>query len=48
MQFALRAGQEHRNLRRRNLQLSLQVDELDKEYLQYVEDISKTNNGGGG
>ena len=40
MQFALR------NLRRRNSQLSLQVDELDKEYLQYVEDISKTNNGG--
>ena len=46
MQFALRAGQEHRNLRRRNSQLSLQVDELGKEYLQYVEDISKTNNGG--
>ena len=46
MQFALRAGQEHRNLRRRNSQLSLQVDELGKEYLQYIEDISKTNNGG--
>jgi hypothetical protein len=30
----------------RDSQLSLQVDELGKEYLQYVEDISKTNNGG--
>ena len=44
--FALRAGQEHRNLRQRNSQLSLQCDELGREFLQYTEDISKTNNGG--
>ena len=44
--FALRAGQEHRNLRLRNSQLSLQYDELGREFLQYTEDISKTNNGG--
>ncbi len=46
MQFALRAAQEHRNLRRENSQLSLQVDEFADQYLQYYEDISKTNNGG--
>ena len=46
IQFALRAEQEHRNLRRENSQLSLQVDEFGNEYLQYYEDISKTNNGG--
>ena len=44
--FALRAGQEHRNLRMRNSQLSIQIDESGAEYLQYVEDISKTNSGG--
>ncbi len=46
IQFALRAGQEHGNARRENSQLSLQVDEFGDEYLQYYEDISKTNNGG--
>lgn len=46
VQFALRAGQEHRNLTLRNSQLSLQCDELGREFLQYTEDISKTNNGG--
>ena len=46
IQFALRTGQEHRNLRSKNSQLSLQVDEVGSEYLQYVEDNSKTNNGG--
>ncbi|XP_022810328.1 uncharacterized protein LOC111347344 [Stylophora pistillata] len=46
VQFALRAGQEHRNLRLRNSQLSLQCDELGREFLQYTEDIRKTNNGG--
>ena len=45
-QFALRAGEEHRNLRLRNSQLSLRCDELGREFLQYTEDISKTNNGG--
>ena len=44
--FALRAGQEHRNLRLRNSQLSLQCDEFGREFLQYTEDISKKNNGG--
>ena len=46
IQFALRAGQEHRNLRFKNSQLSLQRDESGNEFLQYMEDISKTNNGG--
>ena len=45
IQFALRAGQEYRNLRPENSQLSLQCDELGREFLQYTEDISKTNNG---
>ena len=40
IQFALRAGQEHRNLRRKNSQLSLQVDEFGDEYLQYITRIS--------
>ena len=44
--FALRAGQEHRNLRMKNSQLSLHTDESGAEYLQYVEDVSKSNNGG--
>ena len=39
--FALRAGQEHRNLRMYNSQLSIQTDESGAEYLQYVEDIVK-------
>ena len=46
IQFALRAGQEHRNLRFQNSQLSLQLDESGDEFLQYMEDITKTNNGG--
>ena len=46
IQFALRAGQEHRNLRFQNSQLSLQLDESSHEFLRYVEDISKTNDGG--
>ena len=44
--FALRAGQEHRNLRMKNSQLSLHSDESGAKYLQYVEDVSKSNNGG--
>ena len=46
IQFALKAGQEHRNLRFKNSQLSLEHDELECEFLQYMEDINKTNNGG--
>ena len=39
IQFALRAGQEHRNLRSKNSQLSLQHDESGNEFLQYMEDF---------
>ena len=45
--FALRTGQEHRNLTMKNSQLSLYTDDYSgAEYLQYVEDLSKSNNGG--
>ena len=40
------AGQEHRKLRMKNSQLSLHTNESGAEYLQYVEDVSKSNNGG--
>ena len=30
----------------KNSQLSLHIDESGAEYLQYVEDVSKSNNGG--
>ena len=33
LNFALRAGQEHRNLRMKNSQLSVAVDEHGKQYL---------------
>ena len=46
IQFALRARQEYRNLIFQTSQLSLQLDESGHEFLQYMEDISKTNNGG--
>jgi hypothetical protein len=38
--------QEPSNLRFTNSQLSLGIDEEGKEYLEYNEDVSKTNNGG--
>ena len=44
-EFASRAWQEHRNLRMDNFQLSIQTDESCAECLQYVEDVSKNNNG---
>ena len=44
--FGLRGGQEHRNLRFDNSQLAVKVDEHGRRYLQYTEDISKTNQGG--
>ena len=44
--FALRVGQEHRNLRMKNSQLSLRTDESGAGYSQYVEDVSKSNNKG--
>ncbi|KAK3084649.1 hypothetical protein FSP39_016881 [Pinctada imbricata] len=47
LHFALRAGQEHRNLRfGQASQISLKTSHDGKRYLEYVEDISKTNNGG--
>ena len=46
LNFALRAGQEHRNLRMKNSQLSVAIDEDGKQYLEYKEDVSKTNSGG--
>ena len=46
LNFALRAGQEHRNLRMKNSQLSVGIDEDGKQYLGYKEDVSKTNSGG--
>lgn len=47
MNFALRGGEEHRNLRLQNAsQLSVRADSDGREYVQYVEDYSKTNQGG--
>ena len=46
LNFAFRAGQEHRNLRMKNSQLSVGIDEDGKQYLEYKEDVSKTNSGG--
>ena len=44
--FALRAGQEHRNLRMKISQLLLHTDESGAEHLQYVKvSKSKSNNG---
>ncbi len=49
LNFALRAGQEHRQLRfgvQNNSQLRLLVDSAGKHFLQYAEQVSKTNQGG--
>lgn len=48
LNFALRAGQEHRNLRiGEHSQLILKTSRVDgRRYLQYREDISKCVNGG--
>ena len=46
LNFPFRAGQEHRNLRMKNFQLSVGIDEDGKQYLEYKEDVSKTNSGG--
>ena len=45
LNLASRAGQEHRNLRMKNSQLSVGIDEGGKQYLEYKEDVSKTNSG---
>ena len=45
LNFALMAGQEHRNLRMKNSQLSIGVDEDGRQYLEYKEEVRKTNSG---
>lgn len=45
LHFALRAGQEHRNLRFVNSQIVLHSDG-EREYLRYTEDTCKTSQGG--
>ena len=44
--FALRSGQEHRQLRFQPCQIQLHKQQGGKPYLQYVEDISKNRPGG--
>ena len=46
LHFALRAAQEHRNLRFNNSQITECVDGDGVYYLEYVEDVSKSNQGG--
>ena len=44
--FALRSGQEHRALRFNPPQITLHEPDGDTPYLLYVEDVSKSNQGG--
>jgi len=47
LNFALRAGQEHRNLRTGpNSQIQILKAENGRRYIQYNEDVSKCNSGG--
>ncbi|XP_070548200.1 transcriptional regulator QRICH1-like [Ptychodera flava] len=46
LHFALRGGIEHRNLRHKNSQIQLKIDISGKKYLEYREDVSKSNQGG--
>lgn len=47
LHFALRAGQEHRNLRfGPNSQITVCFEQDGTKYLEYKEDVSKTNRGG--
>lgn len=47
LNFALSAGQEHRNLHRGPMsQLQIKTDQDGTQYLLYTEDVSKTNSGG--
>ena len=45
LNFDLRAGQEHRNLRMTNSQITLKED-INGKYLEYMEDVFKTNSWG--
>lgn len=44
--FALRAAQEHKNLRWNRSQIELLTDEDGRKFLRYTEDVSKANAGG--
>jgi hypothetical protein len=45
--FALRGGKEHRRLRRMTSQITTRIDTgTGRKYLEYREDVSKTNAGG--
>ena len=45
--FALRGGREHRRLRHNNSQITLgKDDKMGVMYIEYREDVSKTNSGG--
>lgn len=47
LNFALRAGQEHCNLRvGKCSQISVMKERNSLKYLEYKEDVSKTNRGG--
>ena len=46
LHFALRAGEEHRNLRFENSQLSVHTDNSGEIFLKYTEDVSKSCQGG--
>lgn len=46
LNFALRAGEEHRNLRFTNSQLEILTDVSGLQFLRYTEDVSKANQGG--
>ena len=46
LHFALQGGKEHRCLHCINPQIVLKYDDKGKKYLEYTEDISKTNAGG--
>ena len=45
LHFALRGGKEHRRLRCVNSQIVMKYDGQGKKYLEYTEDVSKTNAG---
>ena len=45
LNFALRAGQEHCNLRMKKSQLSIGINEDGRQYLEHKEEVRKTNSG---